>query len=91
MSEFVGIDLGRVSTRDETTVCKFPHLLEKHGLGQRQLEEIGRHLQTKGLKVSTGTIVDATIINTSSSTKNQSKARDPRCIRPRRETSGISV
>jgi len=77
MREFVGIDLGREGAPDETTVCKFRHLLEQHGMGQRLFEEVGRHLQTKGLKVSTGTIVDATIINAPSSTKNQSKARDP--------------
>jgi IS5 family transposase len=77
MREFVGIDLGREGAPDETTVCKFRHLLEQHGMGARLFEEVGRHLQTKGLKVSTGTIVDATIINAPSSTKNQDKARDP--------------
>ena len=77
MREFVGIDLGREGAPDETTVCKFRHLLERHELGKHLFEEVGRHLQTKGLKVSTGTIVDATIINAPSSTKNQDKARDP--------------
>jgi len=77
MREFVGIDLGREGAPDETTVCKFRHLLEQHGMGQRLFEEVGRHLQAKGLKVSTGTIVDASIINAPSSTKNQRKARDP--------------
>ena len=77
MREFVGIDLGREGAPDETTVCKFRHLLEAHELGKRLFEEVGRHLQTRGMKVSTGTIVDATIINAPSSTKNQDKARDP--------------
>ncbi|MFZ5524911.1 MAG: IS5 family transposase [Pseudomonadota bacterium] len=77
MREFVGIDLGREGAPDETTACKFRHLLEQHELGKRLFEEVGRHLQSKGLKVSTGTIVDATIINAPSSTKNQDKARDP--------------
>lgn len=77
MREFVGIDLGREGALDETTVCKFRHLLEQHGMGQRLFEEVGRHLQTQGLKVSTGTIIDATIITAPSSTKNQDKARDP--------------
>ena len=74
---FVGIDLGRERAPDETTVCKFRHLLEEHDLGKRVFEEVGRHLQTNGLKVSTGTIVDATIISAPSSTKNKDKARDP--------------
>jgi len=77
MREFVGIDLGREGAPDETTVCKFRHLLEEHDLGRRLFEEVGRHLQSQGMKVSTGTIVDATIISAPSSTKNQDKARDP--------------
>jgi IS5 family transposase len=77
MRSFVGIDLGREGAPDETTVCKFRHLLEAHDLGQRLFEEVGRHLQAKGLKVSAGTIVDATIINAPSSTKNQEGKRDP--------------
>jgi IS5 family transposase len=77
MRDFVGIDLGREGAPDETTVCKFRHLLEAHDLGKRLFEEVGRHLQAKGLKVSTGTIVDATIINAPSSTKNQEGKRDP--------------
>ena len=77
MRRFVGIDLGREGAPDETTVCKFRHLLEEHDLGKRLFEEVGRHLQANGLKVSTGTIVDATIISAPSSTKNQDKARDP--------------
>lgn len=77
MREFVGIDLGLESAPDETTVCKFRHLLEKHELGRRVFEEVGRHLQGKGMKVSGGTIVDATIIAAPSSTKNSSGERDP--------------
>ncbi len=71
MREFAGIDLGRDGAPDETTVCKFRHLLGQHGFGKRIFEEVGRHLQTQGLKVSTGTIVDASIINAPSSTKNK--------------------
>ena len=53
------------------------HLLEAHDLGQQLFDEVQRHLASKGLKVATGTIVDATIINAPSSTKNADKARDP--------------
>jgi IS5 family transposase len=58
-------------------VCRFRHLLEAHDLGRRLFDEVQRHLAAKGLKVATGTIVDATIINAPSSTKNAEKARDP--------------
>jgi IS5 family transposase len=43
---------------DETTVCRFRHLLEEHDLGQRLFDEVQQHLAAKGLKVATGTIVD---------------------------------
>ncbi len=77
MRQFAGIDLGREPAPDETTVCKFRHLLEKHELGKRILETVNEHLENRGLKVGTGTIVDATIISAPSSTKNASKQRDP--------------
>jgi IS5 family transposase len=77
MRAFAGIDLGAQPAPDETTVCKFRHLLEAHGLGRKLFEQVGAHLQAKGMKVSNGTIVDATIINAPSSTKNASGQRDP--------------
>ena len=77
MRDFAGIDLGREAAADETTICRFRHLLEAHDLGRRLFEEAHRHLEANGLKVSTGTIVDATIIHAPSSTKNASKTRDP--------------
>ena len=77
MRRFVGIDLGREPAPDETTVCKFRHLLEAHKLGDQLFALIGEYLQENGMQVSTGTIVDATIIDAPSSTKNKDKARDP--------------
>ena len=77
MRDFAGIDLGHEAAPDETTICRFRHLLEAHDLGRRLFEEAHRHLEANGLKVSTGTIVDATIIHAPSSTKNASKTRDP--------------
>jgi IS5 family transposase len=77
MRQFVGIDLGREAAPDETTVCKFRHLLEKHKLGKAIFAKVNEHLKSQGMKVSTGTIVDASIINAPSSTKNRDKKRDP--------------
>jgi transposase, IS5 family len=74
---FVGIDLGQEPVPDETTVCKFRHLLEQHGLGRVLFDEVTAHLRAQGLAVSTGTIVDATIIAAPSSTKNATGTRDP--------------
>lgn len=77
MRHFAGVDLGRERAPDETTACRFRHLLEKHDLGKKLFEEVHRHLEAQGLKVSTGTIVDATIIAAPPSTKNKDRARDP--------------
>ena len=62
---------------DETTILNFRHLLERHGLAAKLLQVVNRHLQDNRLLLRTGTIVDATIIDAPSSTKNSSGTRDP--------------
>ncbi len=74
---FVGVDLGAAPAPDETTILRFRHLLEKHKLGELMLDAVNVHLEAKGIKIQTGTIVDATIIHAPSSTKNEKKERDP--------------
>lgn len=91
MREFVGIDLGREPAPDETTVCKFRHLLEAHDLGRCLFQEVHRHLETQGLKISTGTIVDASLINAPSSTKNAEQQRDPDMHQTKKGTNGTSA
>ena len=73
---FVGLKLTE-PLPDETTILHFRHLLEKHQLGQGVFEEIKAHLESKGLRLREGTIVDASIIEAPSSTKNRAGARDP--------------
>src|SRR6476659_7511987 len=68
MRNFAGIDLGREAAPDETTVCKFRHLLERHKLGKQLFAAVNQHLKGQGIKVTRGTIVDATIINAPTST-----------------------
>jgi IS5 family transposase len=77
MRRFAGIDLGHEPVPDETTICKFRHMLEKHDLGRQVFEQVHVHLDDRGVRVATGTIVDATIIHAPSSTKNATKQRDP--------------
>jgi len=77
MRQFAGIDLGREPVPDETTLCKFRHLLERHDLGAALFQCVHEHLEQHGLKLSAGTIVDASIIHAPSSTKNAAQARDP--------------
>ena len=76
MRHFAQIDLGNEPVPDETTVCKFRHLLEQHNLGGAMLETVNVHLESRGIKITTGTIVDATIIHAPSSTKNREQKRD---------------
>src|SRR6266581_3509955 len=77
MRQFVGIDLGCEPAPDETTVCKFRHLLEEHQLGEQILGQVNLHLQAQGVRITTGTIVDATILHAPTSTKNREQQRDP--------------
>ena len=77
LRRFVGIDLGRERVPDATTLLKFRRLLEDNKLGEALFAKVGEVLQARGLKVGSGTIVDATIIAAPSSTKNASGARDP--------------
>ena len=73
---FAGLSLSE-PLPDESTILHFRHLLERHGLGEGLLEEINRHMEAHGLRMREGTIIDATIIEAPSSTKNQSGERDP--------------
>jgi len=77
MRSFVGVDLGREPAPDETTVLKFRHLLERHGLGAKLFARVNGYLAAHGCRIGTGTIVDATLIAAPSSTKNKTGARDP--------------
>ena len=77
LRRFAGVDLGAAPAPDETTVLRFRHLLEKHDLCGAMLEAVNLHLEAKGIRIATGTIVDATIIHAPSSTKNEKKERDP--------------
>ena len=73
---FVGLRLTE-ALPDETTILNFRHLLEEHDLGAGLFEEINAHLASRGHRLRTGTIVDASIIEAPSSTKNRRRARDP--------------
>lgn len=75
MRRFAGVDLDGIP--DETTICKFRHLLERHSLTEKLFSKSEQYLSDKGLLLSEGTIVDASIISAPSSTKNKDQARDP--------------
>lgn len=77
MRKFTEIDFMTEAVPDETTLCKFRHLLEKNELNKLFFDAINRVMVQTGHMMKGGTIVDATIINAPSSTKNAQKARDP--------------
>jgi IS5 family transposase len=76
MRRFADIDIAIDVVPDETTILNFRHLLEEHNLTKKIFERTNKFLSEKGLLLREGTIVDATIINAPSSTKNLEKARD---------------
>jgi IS5 family transposase len=75
--DFCRIDLGRERVPDATTLLNFRHLLEQHQIGARLFAKVGELLLANGMKLSGGTIVDATLIAAPPSTKNQEQSRDP--------------
>ena len=73
---FIGIDLNRETAPDATTLLKFRRLLEENNLTERIFTAINTVLAAKGLLLKEGTVVDATIIEAPSSTKNKDGTRD---------------
>lgn len=74
---FVGVELGDEAVPDETTILNFRHLLERHHLTEKIFGAVLHLLEERRLLLKAGTIVDATIINAPSSTKNAAQRRDP--------------
>jgi IS5 family transposase len=72
LRRFAGVDLGVAAAPDETTILRFRHLLEQHELCGQILDTVNNFLASRGIRIGTGTIVDATIINAPSSTKTLS-------------------
>jgi IS5 family transposase len=77
LRRFARVDLGIAAAPDETTILRFRHLLEEHDLGGEILITVNRYLDARGIRITTGTIVDATIVDAPSSTKNSTGERDP--------------
>ena len=77
MARFAGLDLTIESAPDETTICKFRHRIEEQSLGTSLFEQVNAYLKRNGIAVTKGTIVDATIIPASSSTKHTARCLDP--------------
>ena len=77
MRAFVGLELGRDAIPDETTILNFRHLLERYDLTKAVFTAVAEHLEARGALLRGGTIMDATLIAASPSTKNEAHKRDP--------------
>lgn len=75
-SEFCGVDSSNQVPNGDT-LGRFRHILEKNGIQQKLFGQVVNTLMEKGLILKKGTIVDSSIIEAPSSTKNQKKERDP--------------
>ena len=67
MCEFAGIDLGTQRVVDESTICRFHHLLQKNVVAEQIFEQVKRYLIEQGREVKRNTIVDARIMDVTSS------------------------
>lgn len=74
---FVGISSNDGDIPDKSTICRFRNLLIEHGIQQKIFDHLIGSLTAKGLIMKKGTIVDSTIIENSTSKRNEDKARDP--------------
>jgi IS5 family transposase len=74
---FVGVSFGYEEAPDAITLLHFRRILETNGLCNQIFIKVNELLVTNGLTISKGTIVDETIIEAASSTKNEKKKRDP--------------
>jgi transposase, IS5 family len=77
MRAFAGLEFGRDAIPDETTILNFRHLLGRHELTKAIFAAVSEHLAAKGELLRGGTIVDATLIAASPSTKKREQKRDP--------------
>jgi transposase, IS5 family len=84
MRRFAGVHTDADVIPDETSILNLRRLLEKYQLTERLLAEVNAHLCERGLVVGKGTIVDASLIDAPSSTKNAQKKRDPQMHQTRK-------
>ena len=75
-SEFCGVDSSN-QVPDGDTLGRFRNLLIQNELQEKLFGHVVTLLQQKGLILKKGSIVDSTLIEAPSSTKNREKQRDP--------------
>ena len=88
LRRFADVDLGLATAADETTILKFRHLLERHDLCGAMLDAVNIYLEDRGIRIGTGTIVDATSFTRPCRPRAPAVAVIRRCTRRARASSG---
>jgi len=86
---FVGLE-GAARARDETTILRFCHLLDRHQIAAQVLATVHAALDQQGPLLKTCTVVDASIISAPNSTKNKTGQRDPPMHQTKKGSLGAS-
>jgi hypothetical protein len=73
MRRFAHLDLTSDAIPDESSILNFRRLIETHHPSVVIFKDINRYLVEQGVRLSKGSMVDATIITAPSSTQNQKK------------------
>lgn len=90
MRRFMHLDFLDEQVPDATTLLHFRHLIEAHKIGEKIFADVRTRLEKSGLLMRGGTIVDATIIEAPSLTKNKECKRDPEIHQVKKETNGTT-
>ena len=77
MRKFMHLDFITESVPDATTLCNFRKIIVENGLAQIFFNAVKAFMDEHGHIMHGGSILDATIINAPSSTKNADNSRDP--------------
>tara|TARA_Y100000782_G_scaffold17250_1_gene17713 strand:- start:600 stop:902 length:303 start_codon:yes stop_codon:yes gene_type:complete len=83
MRLFTGLSLNK-PIPDHTTIMNFRYFLEPHDLARHIFEGVNAWLTEAGIIVKEGTLMDSTIIEAPSSTKNKAGERDPEMHRTKK-------
>ena len=74
---FCGFDASQEPMPNRTTLVKFRKWLREQKFADTLTAAVDAALDAAGIEISSGTMVDATVIEASGSTKNKAKDRDP--------------
>lgn len=75
--KFLDIDLNTTTVPDETTIVNFRKFMNENNIQKQIFDKINQIISSKKITIKEWTIVDATILPASWSTKNKEKQRDP--------------